>query len=63
MDAELTLHCPVCAQVRPIEAPPCADGHGSDCPDRACAICGTALVVASHAPSAGRSRVAARRAA
>ena len=62
MYAEL-LHCPVCAKTRPVETPPCADGHGSDCPDRACATCGTALVVASHSPSGRRTRAGARHAA
>jgi hypothetical protein len=27
------------------EIPPCFDGHGLDCPDRACIDCGTAIAV------------------
>ena len=45
MFAELFMHCPVCAKVSLVETPPCADGHGEECPDRACATCGTALFV------------------
>jgi hypothetical protein len=43
--AELFMHCPVCAKVCLVETPPCGDGHGDECPDRACATCGTALFV------------------
>ena len=45
MYTELFLHCPVCARVCLAETPPCPDGHGELCPDRACAECGTALFV------------------
>jgi hypothetical protein len=38
------LYCPTCAGERLAEAPPCPDGHGGDCPDRACVECGTALL-------------------
>jgi hypothetical protein len=41
----LCLYCPTCARERLAEAPPCPDGHGVDCPDRACVECGTALLL------------------
>jgi hypothetical protein len=41
----LVLFCPTCACDRLAEAPPCPDGHGLDCPERACIECATALVV------------------
>jgi hypothetical protein len=37
------LYCPTCARETLTEAPPCPDGHGENCPDRACLECGTAL--------------------
>ena len=40
--------CPPCGEIREFVQPPCADGHtedGGDCPEWACADCGTALVV------------------
>ncbi|QFG20704.1 hypothetical protein [Actinomadura sp. WMMB 499] len=57
------------------EQPPCSDGHGSDCPERACVECGAAVLAgpdpspdpareASPArPSARRTAGAATRAA
>lgn len=39
------LTCPECREPRVFEQPPCADGHGADCPDLACCVCGTAVVV------------------
>jgi hypothetical protein len=44
MYAEQYLPCPICATVALVETPPCGDGHGADCPDRACSGCGAALV-------------------
>ncbi|MEO9139311.1 MAG: hypothetical protein ABI345_09625 [Jatrophihabitans sp.] len=41
----LVLHCPTCVGERLTEVPPCADGHGDQCPDRACVECGTALLL------------------
>ena len=41
----LCLYCPTCARERWAEAPPCPDGHGDQCPDRACVDCGTALLL------------------
>lgn len=40
-----TAYCPSCDHDVPVEAPPCADGHGELCPDRVCLQCGTALLV------------------
>jgi hypothetical protein len=37
------LDCPVCGGPSPVDVPECPDGHGADCPDVACARCGTAL--------------------
>jgi hypothetical protein len=44
MSELLILFCPTCDQQQFAEAPPCDDGHGDDCPDRACVECGTAIV-------------------
>jgi hypothetical protein len=41
----LFLYCPTCAHECLAEAPPCPDGHGDACPDRACVACGTALLL------------------
>jgi len=41
----LTLFCPTCGGERLTETPPCLDGHGEACPDRACVECGTALLL------------------
>ena len=51
--------CPACGDVRQFEQPPCLDGHtedGGECPEWACADCGTALVAgnAAVAPVAAR---------
>ena len=37
--------CAGCAGEQVFELPPCQDGHGTDCLDRACVTCGHALVV------------------
>jgi hypothetical protein len=40
--------CPACADERAFVQPPCVDGHtddGGECPDRACADCGTAIFI------------------
>lgn len=39
------LHCPSCERESLAETPPCPDGHGARCPDRACVDCGTALLL------------------
>ncbi|WP_064743435.1 hypothetical protein [Actinomadura rifamycini] len=39
------------------EQPPCPDGHGPDCPERACVDCGTAVLVGPDpAPDPARAR-------
>jgi hypothetical protein len=49
MDMEpRTEHCPTCDDVREFVQPPCVDGHtadGGECPEWACADCGTALLI------------------
>jgi hypothetical protein len=62
MHAEYDLYCLNCADFRPSETPPCADGHGADCPDRACTDCGAALFVDPFV-TRERPRPTARRAA
>ncbi|MFG1801246.1 hypothetical protein ACGFI4_13880 [Micromonospora carbonacea] len=52
------LHCDTCEGVRPFETPPCADGHGVDCPELVCTGCGAALLIATFTFPA--TRVATR---
>jgi hypothetical protein len=54
--------CPSCGDDRPFEAPPCPDGHGTDCSELACVECGTAVLVGPlvsvqwpHPPTLGAS--------
>jgi hypothetical protein len=37
--------CADCRAEQLFEVPPCADGHGEDCPDLACTGCGAGIVV------------------
>ena len=40
--------CPPCGEVTEFVQPPCADGHtddGGECPEWACADCGSAFVI------------------
>jgi hypothetical protein len=62
MPAEYDLFCFNCADYRPSETPPCADGHGADCPDRACTDCGAAVFLDPFI-TRQEPRPAARRAA
>ncbi len=39
-------HCGICEQEEFFEVPPCADGHGEDCPDLVCTGCGSVITVA-----------------
>lgn len=52
---QVVLDCAVCGGERAFEQPPCPDGHGLDCPERACTGCGSAVLVGSapnaHAPA------------
>lgn len=63
MHDEMYLHCPDCAQVRPAEAPPCPDGHGAECPERVCTVCGAALLVGASFATGRAARLAVHRAA
>ena len=56
--------CLDCGDVREFVQPPCADGHtddGGDCPEWACADCGSAVVTGHLGPATEvlRPRVAA----
>ncbi len=45
--------CPACGDERAFVQPPCADGHtdeGGECPEWACADCGTAVFGSDAAP-------------
>ncbi|MGH8963475.1 MAG: hypothetical protein ACRDWT_20165 [Jatrophihabitantaceae bacterium] len=52
MPAELYLRCPGCNGPRAFEQPPCADGHGADCPERVCVRCGAAILLGPAVPGA-----------
>jgi hypothetical protein len=57
----LLLYCPTCARESLAEAPPCPDGHGDECPDRACVECGAALLLdAPLFATLGRTRATTR---
>jgi hypothetical protein len=45
LDQLVRRFCPECADERPFEQPECLDGHGADCPERACVECGTAILI------------------
>ena len=45
--------CPACGDERAFVQPPCVDGHtedGGECPEWACADCGTAVFVGDVVP-------------
>jgi hypothetical protein len=49
MDSRL-WPCPPCGEIREFIQPECLDGHtddGGDCPEWACADCGSAVVIGS----------------
>lgn len=53
--------CSQCRADQPFEVPPCAEGHGADCPDLACTGCGSAVVAGwVTGEPAGRSAAASR---
>ena len=37
--------CALCGEERPVERPECPDGHGDDCPEAFCVLCGAAIWV------------------
>ncbi|CNE49059.1 Uncharacterised protein [Mycobacterium tuberculosis] len=39
------MYCSTCGDERVFEQPPCPDGHGAECPERACVECGAAVLV------------------
>ena len=46
--------CPACGDQRAFVQPPCVDGHtadGGQCPEWACADCGTGVFVGEVAPT------------
>ena len=54
--------CAACGDERAFVQPPCADGHiddGGECPEWACADCGTAVFVGDVQPTAAPLRQAA----
>ncbi|SNQ46332.1 conserved hypothetical protein [Frankia canadensis] len=58
LDDHIVLDCAVCGVEQPFAQPPCADGHGADCPEWACVECGAAVLVGPvpAARGAGRAR-------
>jgi hypothetical protein len=44
-DVTTVRWCGECREEQLFEVPPCADGHGEDCPDLACTGCGLGVVV------------------
>lgn len=45
--------CSPCTQDQPFESPPCQDGHGDQCLDLACLVCGHAVIVGVLVQSVG----------
>jgi hypothetical protein len=39
------FHCDTCGGTRVFEQPQCQDGHGTDCPEWCCAVCGDAVLI------------------
>ncbi|CAO5243901.1 hypothetical protein [Frankia sp. AgKG'84/4] len=62
IDDHIVLTCVSCGDERRFTQPPCADGHGVDCPEWACAECGAAVLIGPVPParSAERARAAHR---
>ncbi|TDC60531.1 hypothetical protein E1200_30275 [Actinomadura sp. GC306] len=54
------MYCSTCGDERAFEQPPCPDGHGGECPERACVDCGSAVLVGAPppAPPPARERAA-----
>ena len=53
--------CPSCGDDRDFVQPPCVDGHtddGGECPEWACADCGTAVVTGGAAVAPVLARLA-----
>lgn len=45
------MFCSICGDDRRFERPPCADGHGDECPELACTDCGAAVLTGGLLPS------------
>ncbi|TDC44627.1 hypothetical protein E1281_33220 [Actinomadura sp. KC345] len=45
------MYCSTCGDERVFEQPPCPDGHGEECPERACVECGEAILVGAPPPA------------
>jgi hypothetical protein len=57
------MPCPECRTEEEFVQPPCEDGHGEECPDWLCPVCGTGLVDGTlprpePAPASRRPRAA-----
>jgi hypothetical protein len=52
----VTLWCAGCRDEREFEQPPCGDGHGRDCPELICTMCGEALLGPSAFPDLPAAR-------
>ncbi|MCK9896558.1 hypothetical protein MXD60_18500 [Frankia sp. AgB32] len=71
LDDHIVFACAGCGDERRFTQPPCADGHGADCPEWACTECGAAVLIgpaglvgpAAPGRSAGRARPAGKSAA
>lgn len=50
MSSVLIAWCCDCASEQFFEPVPCADGHGADCPERCCTVCGAAVLVGDLPP-------------
>ncbi|HEX2315702.1 MAG TPA: hypothetical protein VHJ17_18300 [Thermomonospora sp.] len=57
------LFCSDCGGDRPFERPPCADGHGAECPELACTACGAAVLLGPVPPALPETVPARHRAA
>ena len=51
MNGTETRWCPSCADHTAFEQPLCEDGHGADCLDLACTLCGLAIVLRDLTPA------------
>lgn len=45
MEPDAEHYCPFCLDVSGFDPVPCPDGHGPDCPELACRLCGTVILL------------------
>ncbi len=57
------LYCSTCGTETEFAQPECLDGHGADCDEWACVICGEALLIASWTVVVTTAKQPERRAA